>query len=208
MSVHLLLLTLSCCALAAAAAGSPLSGASVEEHRARQLTLLVASALVVGNAVCLLPETPAWYSVALVSLTAAGLVWSVVSLAGARRIGRRGGPTDVTSLPETPGSFTHSSSSRMPSHLTVVHCTPSERIEARRALDATRRPHLALLPGGGGELTSSWVSTPSGGPVAPAAWDEGVQWDRPAERTNLHSRIETAYSSARPGHSRDRGLRL
>ncbi|GAB78785.1 hypothetical protein SAMN05421595_2439 [Austwickia chelonae] len=209
MSVHLLLLTSSCCALAAAAAGSPLTGASVEEHRARQLTLLVASALVVGNAVCLLPETPAWYSAALVALTAAGLVWSVVSLVGARRLGRRGGPAEVTSLSGGAPAPALSSSSGAASHLTVVQCTPTERIEARRSLDAARRPHLAILPGGAGDTWSSGAFSPSHGPQDPMAWDEGVRWEQSSPgRTVRRGQVESAYDAGRPGHGRSRGVRL
>lgn len=69
MSVHLILLALSCGALAASAAGGPFIGITRDLRRARQISILVSATLVTGNAVCLLPGTPAWYSAALVTLS-------------------------------------------------------------------------------------------------------------------------------------------
>lgn len=85
MSVHLLLLTVSCCALAAAVAGAPLTERGTKSLQAGRLALLVSGALVLGNAVCLLPGTPAWYSAGLIALTFSGLVWLAVAMIVAAR---------------------------------------------------------------------------------------------------------------------------
>lgn len=160
MSIHLALLTLSCCALAAATAGSQLAGLTEDAVRAQQMALLVSGALVAGNAACLLPDTPAWYSAALVSLTCAGLVWLAVSLVAARRGEARRGEARRARV--TAGAMDRAPANPRPATprtaaapvlaaptLTVVSAagprTPLD--EATDDLPAAR-PHLALLPGG------------------------------------------------------------
>ncbi len=85
-TIHMLLLAVSCCALAASAAGGRWlrrSGAPAEPLQT--LGMIIGTALIIGNAACLLPGTPRWYSVAMVAATAAGLVWLTVTVAGERR---------------------------------------------------------------------------------------------------------------------------
>lgn len=169
MSIHLVLLTLSSCALAAAAAGGQLAGLTNDTVRARQIALPVTGALVVGNAVCLLPETPAWYSVALIALTFAGLTWLAVSTVAARRDARRrtavragtrygtggaaAGPassppsvvsvTSVRSAAST-GPAASNASTRPPApRVAIVSSIPADQVETT----ASARPHLAVLLG-------------------------------------------------------------
>ncbi|MBW3086844.1 hypothetical protein KEM60_03073 [Austwickia sp. TVS 96-490-7B] len=105
MSVHLALLALSCAVLAATVAGGGLIGLNSDSQRVRQVAVVIATALVVGNAVCLLPGAPQWYSVAVTALTAGGLAWAAMSWMVARRSARpvvttvTGGRPQLTLIP-------------------------------------------------------------------------------------------------------------
>ena len=85
-TIHMLLLAVSCCALAASAAGGRwLRRSGTPAQPLQMLGLIIGGALIIGNAACLLPGTPRWYSVAMVAATAAGLVWLTVTVAGERQ---------------------------------------------------------------------------------------------------------------------------
>lgn len=85
-AVHIVLLALSCCCLAAGAAGGRwLSSRGTDVRTIQTMSAVIGTALAIGNAACLLPATPHWYSVAMVAATAAGLVWLAVSVASARQ---------------------------------------------------------------------------------------------------------------------------
>lgn len=49
------------------------------------MALLISGALTVGNAACLLPDVPTWYSASLVTLTLVGLFWVIAATLSAQR---------------------------------------------------------------------------------------------------------------------------
>ena len=180
MSIHLLLLTLSVCALAASAAGDGLAGITTDTRRARQMALLVTLTLSVGNAVCLLPDTPRWYSSALVALTFGGLVWVVVSRRTARRAAHRlaaAAPASaVAGVVLSRGDRAVGSSAGTPRavpHLRVVSATPAAAVRP----STMARPHLAALPGGRAEHSGGGSEHPTVVATPVSDWDEGVHWD-------------------------------
>lgn len=82
-TIHLSLLAASAVLVAATAAGN--AGLS---RRGRDLPLIgyiIGGALVVGNAACLLPTAPRWYSVVMLTVSLAGFAWFFVSVASAGR---------------------------------------------------------------------------------------------------------------------------
>lgn len=176
MSLHLVLLTVSCCALAVSAAGSPLAGLTADLRRAQRLSLMVAGALVIGNAACLLPDTPRWYSVLVTVLTGAGLVWSAMSVFTAQRTARS-------------AAASQRGEGR---HLTLAHVS-QQGAATENALSTVPRPHLALLPGGRHpEYGAAASRTPSAGPTVVQAhpvaydWDEDLDWDEVPTITRHH----------------------
>lgn len=77
------MLHLSLLAASAALVAGTTAGGALLRQRQKDLPLLghiTGGALVVGNAACLLPSTPAWYSAAMVAFTVAGFVWFAVSV--------------------------------------------------------------------------------------------------------------------------------
>lgn len=201
MSIHLVLLTLSCCALAAAAAGGQLAGLTEDSLRARQMALLVSGALVAGNAACLLPDTPGWYSAALVAHTFAGLVWLAVSTVAARSQRRRNVRTTVA-----PGVTV----AARPTVITGVATTTAQTRSAAR----TDRPHFAVLPGGlaatavrGGTIAAP-ATLPAALATVPAASPtlsdqasypvvQATPLDSPAEGVQWDAGLLAAYLSER-----------
>ncbi len=85
MSIHAVLLAVSGCALFSALAGGPLAARTPQLRQMRRMALLISSALTVGNAACLLPDVPTWYSATLVTLTTVGLFWVVAATFKAQR---------------------------------------------------------------------------------------------------------------------------
>ncbi|HYO86180.1 MAG TPA: hypothetical protein VES01_06960 [Dermatophilaceae bacterium] len=85
-SIHIALLAVAFSCLAASAAGGSWLGRSGTENgrQVQVLSLVIGAALAIGNVVCLMPSTPGWYSVTMIVATAAGMVWLLVTLAGAR----------------------------------------------------------------------------------------------------------------------------
>lgn len=82
-SLHILLMTAGAVLVAVTAAGK-----ANLRRRGHDLPLtgqIIGGAAVVGNAACLLPTSPAWYRVAMISLTVAGIAWFLVSVASAPR---------------------------------------------------------------------------------------------------------------------------
>lgn len=197
MSIHLVLLTLSCCALAAAAAGGQLAGLTEDSLRARQMALLVSGALVAGNAACLLPVTPGWYSAGLVALTFAGLVWLAVSTVAARSQRRRNVRTTVA-----PGVTV----AARPTVITGVATTTAQTRSAAR----TDRPHFAVLPAtavGGGTIAAP-ATLPAALATVPAASPtlsdqasypvvQATPLDSPAEGVQWDAGLLAAYLSER-----------
>ncbi|WP_226344090.1 hypothetical protein [Agilicoccus flavus] len=83
--LHAGMLAVSAGALLATVAGTGrVLERSARTPHLRLLALLVSGALVVGNVVSLLPGAPQWYSIGLMTLTAAGLVWLAVAALSAR----------------------------------------------------------------------------------------------------------------------------
>ncbi|WP_168582687.1 hypothetical protein [Gephyromycinifex aptenodytis] len=75
--------------LAASVSLVGITAATSESLRRRESTLpalgyVVGTGLSVGNAACLLPSTPLWYSALLVPLSVAGMLWFLASVASAR----------------------------------------------------------------------------------------------------------------------------
>lgn len=146
MGIHLVLLTLSCCAFAAAAAGGPLTDASAEGRRVRDMTLLITAALIIGNIACLLPETPIWYSTTLVVATAAGFVWLLVSGVSARKAARIGRRLGSPAAERTP-AHTEAPARRL-SVVTAVPTPPTITTLALPDRRTVERSDLAALSNG------------------------------------------------------------
>lgn len=85
MSIHAVLLVVSGCALLSAVAGGPLASRTPQLRQMRCMALLISGALTVGNAACLLPDVPTWYSATLVTMTTVGLFWVVAATLKAQR---------------------------------------------------------------------------------------------------------------------------
>ncbi|MEP7160443.1 MAG: hypothetical protein ABI746_05035 [Dermatophilaceae bacterium] len=85
MSVHAVLLAMSVCAVISSGASRPFAEQRADQQQARLTAFVLSLGLSVGNAACLLPDVPAWYSLAVVTLTTAGLFWVVASLSAATR---------------------------------------------------------------------------------------------------------------------------
>lgn len=145
MSIHLVLLVSSCCAFAAAAAGGQLGGLTADTARARQMAMLVSASLMLGNAACLLPDTPAWYSVAVVALTFGGLVWLAVSMLAAVR-GRAAHAATPYVVARPAAAATRLATPRSDLHAVISPVATDAPAQLPAA--ATARPHLAVLPGG------------------------------------------------------------
>lgn len=99
--VHVVFMSLAAMAgIATMAAGSILRRSS-GGVQLQFVGLVTATALVVGNAVCALPGTPAWYSTVLLTATAAGLAWLFTTLANAVREAERLGRGRTVVVPST-----------------------------------------------------------------------------------------------------------
>ncbi len=85
MSIHAVLLAVSGCALLSAVAGGPLASRTPQLRQTRLMALLISGALMVGNAACLLPDVPTWYSATLITLTTVGLFWVIAATLSAQR---------------------------------------------------------------------------------------------------------------------------
>lgn len=75
--------------LAASVSLLGITAAASEPMRRREASLpalgyVTGTGLTVGNAACLLPSTPPWYSALLVALSVAGVLWFVASIVSAR----------------------------------------------------------------------------------------------------------------------------
>lgn len=88
--VHIALLTASAALLAATHAG-----ATQLRRRGPDMPLIgyiIGTALLIGNAACLLPSAPGWYRISIVAASVAGLLWFATSVVSARPQAR---PTDA-----------------------------------------------------------------------------------------------------------------
>ncbi len=85
MSIHAVLLAMSVCAVISTGASRPFAKQPADQQQARLTAFVLSLGLSVGNAACLLPDVPAWYSLTVVTLTTAGLFWVVASLLAATR---------------------------------------------------------------------------------------------------------------------------
>lgn len=81
--VHLVGMALAGMAAAVTVAAGPQLRRTSGGVQLQLVGLITATALVVGNAVCVLPGTPNWYSMVVFTATAAGLGWLVATLSGA-----------------------------------------------------------------------------------------------------------------------------
>ncbi len=102
MSVlHVVFMALAGGAFAATAAAGPSLRRTSGGVQLQFVGLVLAAALVVGNAVCALPGTPGWYSMVLVMATAAGLGWLATALLETTRGAARQAPTGSVVVPGT-----------------------------------------------------------------------------------------------------------
>lgn len=99
--VHLVCMALAGLAAAATVAAGPRLRRTSGGVQVQFVGLITATALVVGNAVCVLPGTPGWYSMVLITATAAGLGWLVTTLAGAMNRWARQRPAASVVVPGT-----------------------------------------------------------------------------------------------------------
>lgn len=90
-AAHMVFLVFAAMAGAATVVTGPLLRRTSGSVRLQLVGLITATALVVGNAVCVLPGTPAWYSTVVIVATAAGLSWLVTTMVGALGLAKRQG---------------------------------------------------------------------------------------------------------------------
>ncbi|MDO5626920.1 MAG: hypothetical protein Q4G43_01240 [Mobilicoccus sp.] len=142
-AVHIALLAASAALVAATAAGH--ANLRRREETLPTIGYVIGGALMVGNAASLLPSTPHWYSVAMITFTVAGYVWYLISIAS-------------TTQAETEATFASREiySGRVPARperpaLRVVHATvveEPERVTATQETFAATAPATSTAPTG------------------------------------------------------------
>lgn len=118
--VHLVCLALSAMAAAATVAAGRRLRRTSGGVQMQSVGLITATALVLGNAVCVLPGTPLWYSLVLLTATAAGLGWLVTTLAAANgQAGQRSAGSLVV-----PGTLVAPAAARQPATVHELRPAP------------------------------------------------------------------------------------